>query len=164
MTRPDSTPLVGPDAVADAADDPDAVLVDTREDEEYDAGHTPVRCCWTGETSLTTRLVDCFRKTIRLPSRSRRCTVRSDPFVRTLPVAVPHVRRLRHLGFEQVILRTEPSRMRGTGAAAGDELRRRRNCWCGQHYVSRCWSPCRSLVSSDDSSTSSPSPARRFWR
>ncbi|WP_049909078.1 sulfurtransferase [Haloarcula japonica] len=41
VARPDSTPLVGPDAVADAADDPDAVLVDTREEGEYDEGHIP---------------------------------------------------------------------------------------------------------------------------
>ena len=38
---PESTPLVGPDRVAAASDDPDAVLVDTREDEEYAAGHIP---------------------------------------------------------------------------------------------------------------------------
>ena len=38
---PEETPLVGPDRVAAAADDPDAVLVDTREDDEYAAGHIP---------------------------------------------------------------------------------------------------------------------------
>ena len=37
---PDSTPLVGPDAVAAAADR-GAVLVDTREDWEYEEGHIP---------------------------------------------------------------------------------------------------------------------------
>ncbi|WP_424000662.1 sulfurtransferase [Haloarcula salina] len=41
VDRPASTPLVGPDEVAAATDDPDAVVVDTREDEEYDAGHIP---------------------------------------------------------------------------------------------------------------------------
>jgi thiosulfate/3-mercaptopyruvate sulfurtransferase len=38
---PTETPLVGPDDVAAAADDPDAVLVDTREQREYDDGHIP---------------------------------------------------------------------------------------------------------------------------
>jgi thiosulfate/3-mercaptopyruvate sulfurtransferase len=38
---PDSTPLVGPDRVAAASEDPDAVLVDTREDGEYAEGHIP---------------------------------------------------------------------------------------------------------------------------
>ena len=38
---PESTPLVGPDRVAAASDDPEAVLVDTREDEEYAEGHIP---------------------------------------------------------------------------------------------------------------------------
>ncbi|WP_276273283.1 sulfurtransferase [Haloarcula litorea] len=36
---PSATPLVDADAVAAAADDPDAVLVDTREAEEYAEGH-----------------------------------------------------------------------------------------------------------------------------
>jgi len=38
---PESTPLVGPERVAAATDDPDTVIVDTREDEEYAAGHIP---------------------------------------------------------------------------------------------------------------------------
>ena len=38
---PTATPLVGPDRVAAASGDPDAVLVDTREDEEYAEGHIP---------------------------------------------------------------------------------------------------------------------------
>ena len=38
---PTSTPLVGPDHVAAASEDPDAVLVDTRQDEEYAEGHIP---------------------------------------------------------------------------------------------------------------------------
>jgi thiosulfate/3-mercaptopyruvate sulfurtransferase len=42
------TPLVDADAVAAAADDPDAVVVDTREDWEYEEGHIPgaVRLDW----------------------------------------------------------------------------------------------------------------------
>ena len=42
------TPLVDADAVAAAADDPEAVLVDTREDWEYEEGHIPgaVRLDW----------------------------------------------------------------------------------------------------------------------
>lgn len=40
--------LVGMDAVVDAMDDPDAVIVDTREEWEYDEGHIPgaVRLDW----------------------------------------------------------------------------------------------------------------------
>jgi thiosulfate/3-mercaptopyruvate sulfurtransferase len=38
---PSETPLVGPDAVAAAADDPEAVVVDTREESEYTEGHIP---------------------------------------------------------------------------------------------------------------------------
>jgi len=41
VTPPESTPLVGPDRVAAASEDPEAVLVDTREDEEYAEGHIP---------------------------------------------------------------------------------------------------------------------------
>jgi len=41
VAPPAETPLVGPDDVAAAADDPDAVLVDTREQREYDEGHIP---------------------------------------------------------------------------------------------------------------------------
>ncbi|MDS0279216.1 sulfurtransferase [Halomicroarcula sp. S1AR25-4] len=41
VSPPESSPLVGPDEVAAAADDPEAVLVDTREDEEYAEGHIP---------------------------------------------------------------------------------------------------------------------------
>ncbi len=42
------TPLVDADAVAAAADDPEAVVVDTREDWEYEEGHIPgaVRLDW----------------------------------------------------------------------------------------------------------------------
>jgi thiosulfate/3-mercaptopyruvate sulfurtransferase len=42
------TPLVDADTVAAAADDPDAVLVDTREEWEYEEGHIPgaVRLDW----------------------------------------------------------------------------------------------------------------------
>ena len=38
---PAETPLVDADAVADALDDPDTVVVDTREDWEYEEGHIP---------------------------------------------------------------------------------------------------------------------------
>ena len=38
---PDATPLVDADRVAAASDDPDAVLVDTRDESEYAAGHIP---------------------------------------------------------------------------------------------------------------------------
>ncbi|WP_324665609.1 sulfurtransferase [Haloarcula sediminis] len=38
---PESTPLVGADRVAAAEDDPDAVVVDTRDESEYAAGHIP---------------------------------------------------------------------------------------------------------------------------
>ncbi|MFC7074884.1 sulfurtransferase [Haloarcula halophila] len=38
---PDETPLVGPEAVSAAAEDPEAVVVDTREQSEYAAGHIP---------------------------------------------------------------------------------------------------------------------------
>ena len=41
VERPAETPLVGADDVAAAIDDPDAVLVDTRDASEYDAGHIP---------------------------------------------------------------------------------------------------------------------------
>ncbi|WP_254273017.1 sulfurtransferase [Haloarcula marina] len=41
VSPPEATPLVDADAVAAATDDPDAVVVDTREDEEYAAGHIP---------------------------------------------------------------------------------------------------------------------------
>jgi len=42
------TPLVGPDEVAAAADDPESVLVDTREDWEFAEGHIPgaIRLDW----------------------------------------------------------------------------------------------------------------------
>ncbi|WP_336001164.1 sulfurtransferase [Halorientalis halophila] len=42
------TPLVGADAVAAAADDPEAVVVDTREDWEFEEGHVPgaIRLDW----------------------------------------------------------------------------------------------------------------------
>ncbi len=72
-TRLDAT--VGPDAVADAADDPDAVLVDTREDEEYDAGHIPGAVLLDWRTSSTTRLVDCNRGT----NSTRFWTPRASP-------------------------------------------------------------------------------------
>ncbi|MDS0261661.1 rhodanese-like domain-containing protein [Haloarcula sp. S1CR25-12] len=38
---PETTPLVDSDTVAAAADDPDAVLVDTRDESEYAEGHIP---------------------------------------------------------------------------------------------------------------------------
>ncbi len=38
---PEATPLVGADRVAAVEDDPDAVLVDTRDESEYAAGHIP---------------------------------------------------------------------------------------------------------------------------
>ncbi|MBX0304339.1 sulfurtransferase [Haloarcula salinisoli] len=38
---PEATPLVDADRVAAASDDPDAVLVDTRDESEYAAGHIP---------------------------------------------------------------------------------------------------------------------------
>ena len=38
---PESTPLVGPETVAAAGDDPETVLVDTREASEYAEGHIP---------------------------------------------------------------------------------------------------------------------------
>jgi len=38
---PESTPLVDADRVAAASDDPDAVLVDTRDESEYAEGHIP---------------------------------------------------------------------------------------------------------------------------
>ncbi|MFC6863139.1 sulfurtransferase [Halomicroarcula sp. GCM10025817] len=41
VEQPETTPLVGADDVAAAVDDPDAVLVDTRDASEYDAGHIP---------------------------------------------------------------------------------------------------------------------------
>jgi thiosulfate/3-mercaptopyruvate sulfurtransferase len=45
---PSETPLVGIDAVAAAVDDPDTVMVDTREAWEYEEGHIPgaVRLDW----------------------------------------------------------------------------------------------------------------------
>jgi thiosulfate/3-mercaptopyruvate sulfurtransferase len=48
IRRPEETPLVDADAVAAAVDDPDAVVVDTREAEEFAAGHVPgaVRLDW----------------------------------------------------------------------------------------------------------------------
>lgn len=39
--KPDSTPLVGREDVEDAIDDPDTVLVDTRDPEEFAEGHLP---------------------------------------------------------------------------------------------------------------------------
>jgi thiosulfate/3-mercaptopyruvate sulfurtransferase len=46
--QPSASPLVDVDAVAAAADDPDAVLVDTREAWEFEAGHIPgaIRLDW----------------------------------------------------------------------------------------------------------------------
>ena len=41
LDPPAETPLVDADAVADALDDPDTVVVDTREDWEYEEGHIP---------------------------------------------------------------------------------------------------------------------------
>lgn len=41
VTLPETTPLVGYDTVAAAIDDPDAVLVDTRDEGEYDESHIP---------------------------------------------------------------------------------------------------------------------------
>ena len=41
VTDPESTPLVDADRVAAAEDDPDAVVVDTRDQSEYAAGHIP---------------------------------------------------------------------------------------------------------------------------
>jgi len=41
VSPPAETPLVDADAVAAAADDPDTVLVDTREDREFAEGHIP---------------------------------------------------------------------------------------------------------------------------
>ncbi len=41
VTLPETTPLVDYDAVEAAIDDPDAVLVDTRDESEYDEGHIP---------------------------------------------------------------------------------------------------------------------------
>ena len=48
IERPSDTPLVDADAVAAAAEDPDAVVVDTREADEFAAGHVPgaVRLDW----------------------------------------------------------------------------------------------------------------------
>ena len=45
---PAETPLVGIEAVADAVDDPDTIIVDTREAWEYEEGHIPgaVRLDW----------------------------------------------------------------------------------------------------------------------
>lgn len=49
VTLPETTPLIDYDAVEAAIDDPDAVLVDTREDFEYEEGHIPgaVQLNWT---------------------------------------------------------------------------------------------------------------------
>ncbi len=41
VERPDETPLVDADTVAAAIDDPDTVIVDTREDWEFEEGHIP---------------------------------------------------------------------------------------------------------------------------
>ncbi|MFB6120905.1 MAG: sulfurtransferase [Halobacteriaceae archaeon] len=41
VRKPEATPLVGADEVAAAREDDDAVLVDTRDPEEYEAGHIP---------------------------------------------------------------------------------------------------------------------------
>jgi thiosulfate/3-mercaptopyruvate sulfurtransferase len=41
VAPPESTPLVDADRVAAASDDPDAVLVDTRDESEYTEGHIP---------------------------------------------------------------------------------------------------------------------------
>jgi len=48
VREPDEMPLVGIDAVAAATDDPETVVVDTREDREYEEGHIPgaVRLDW----------------------------------------------------------------------------------------------------------------------
>jgi thiosulfate/3-mercaptopyruvate sulfurtransferase len=48
IRRPERTPLVDADAVAAAVDDPDTVVVDTREDWEFEEGHIPgaVRLDW----------------------------------------------------------------------------------------------------------------------
>ena len=56
----EDVPLIGPDAVAAALEDPDAIVVDTREDWEYEEGHIPgaVRLDWR-------ELVDTDARTIR---------------------------------------------------------------------------------------------------
>jgi len=41
VDRPETTPLVGPETVANASDDPEAVVVDTRDASEYAEGHIP---------------------------------------------------------------------------------------------------------------------------
>ena len=48
VTPPTETPLVGVEDVADAVDAPDTVIVDTREEWEYEEGHIPgaVRLDW----------------------------------------------------------------------------------------------------------------------
>jgi len=48
IDRPERTPLVSADAVAAAVDDPDTVIVDTREDWEFEEGHIAgaVRLDW----------------------------------------------------------------------------------------------------------------------
>jgi thiosulfate/3-mercaptopyruvate sulfurtransferase len=50
-------PLVDADSVAEAADDPDSVLVDTREADEFDAGHIPgaIRLDWIELVDQDTR-------------------------------------------------------------------------------------------------------------
>jgi len=57
VREPEETPLVGIDAVAAAVDDPGTVIVDTREDWEYDEGHIPgaVRLDWRALVDDETR-------------------------------------------------------------------------------------------------------------
>jgi thiosulfate/3-mercaptopyruvate sulfurtransferase len=55
--RPDESPLVPAEAVAAAVDDPETVIVDTREDWEFEEGHVPgaVRLDWRELVDSDTR-------------------------------------------------------------------------------------------------------------
>ncbi|MBV0924360.1 sulfurtransferase [Halomicroarcula limicola] len=105
VSPPETTPLVDAETVADAADDPDAVLVDTREDEEYAAGHIP------GAVLLDWRdLVDDETRGI-LPREDALAVLESAGIVpeKRIVLYCNTARRishtyvvLRHLGFEDV--------------------------------------------------------------
>jgi len=102
---PAETPLVGPDDTAAAADDPNAVLVDTREQREYDDGHIP------GAVLLDWRdLVDNETRGI-LPREATLDVLESSGIVpeKRIVLYCNTARRishtyvvLRHLGFESI--------------------------------------------------------------
>jgi len=105
VAPPETTPLVDADRVASVADDPEAVLVDTRDESEYEAGHIP------GATLLDWReLVDDETRGL-LPREDALAVLESVGIVPEKRVVLycNTARRishtyvvLRHLGFEAV--------------------------------------------------------------